>query len=89
MANVMIDCPHCEGRGRIELTGVYAETLNALRRQKSEITGADLGRVCGCRGEAMRNRLARLRDLGLATCRTYGRKKRALTYLDQNINERE
>jgi len=68
-------CPTCRGTGRIELTGVYAETLAMLRQCGEEITGAALARQAGCKATAMNNRLARLEAFGLAVSRWYGRKK--------------
>lgn len=72
---VSIPCPHCDGSGRKILTGVYLETLSLLRRQTRPISGADLARLAGCRGEAMCNRLIRLEGLGLAESTEYGRKR--------------
>lgn len=68
-------CPWCHGTGQCPLTGVYADTLALLRKQKSEITGADLGRLDGCKATAANNRLARLEELGLVMSRRYGRKR--------------
>lgn len=68
-----VTCGHCLGTGHIELSGVYAETLSLLRRQKDEVTGADLAKIDGCKATAMNNRLAMLENHGLATSRRYGR----------------
>lgn len=68
-------CPHCAGKGTIELTGIYAETLTLLRQQRREVSGADLARVAGCKATAMCNRLAALERHGLAVSRRYGRKR--------------
>jgi len=68
-------CQHCSGTGRREVTGIYAETLALLRRQKQEVTGADLAAIDGCKATAMNNRLASLERLGLATSRRFGRKR--------------
>ena len=68
-------CGHCGGTGHVELTGVYADTLALLRRQKTEVTGADLAVVDGCKDTTMNNRLAMLEHHGLATSRRYGRKR--------------
>ena len=66
-------CPYCGGTGRVPLTGVYAGTLELLRRQPGEATGADLARQDGCKATAMNNRLAALERFGLATSRRFGR----------------
>ena len=68
-------CGHCHGTGYIELTGVYAETLKLLRRQKEEITSQDLSVIDGCKATAMNNRLAALESMGFARSRRYGRKR--------------
>jgi len=68
-----VRCPSCKGTGRIELTGVYAETLALLQRQGVERTGAELARLDGCKATAMNNRLAALERLGLAQSRRFGR----------------
>jgi Mn-dependent DtxR family transcriptional regulator len=65
-------CPRCRGSGQIPLTGVYAETLALLKRQRREASGADLARLDGCSGPAMCNRLARMEHLGLVVSRRYG-----------------
>lgn len=79
MANVC--CPHCKGTGRREVTGIYAKTLELLRRQGGERTGADLARLDGCKAPAMNNRLAGLERYGLVTSRRFGR-LRLYRYLD-------
>jgi Mn-dependent DtxR family transcriptional regulator len=66
-------CPCCFGRGTVALTGEYLETYLALCTV-GETHGADLARRMGVKPTAMNNRLARLKDKGLVTTRTYGRK---------------
>jgi len=68
-----VNCPCCKGAGRIELTGVYADTLALLTSHGKEATGAELSKVAGCKPTAMNNRLARLQDMGLVESRQYGR----------------
>jgi len=73
-------CGHCNGTGKIELTGVYADTLKLLkaetaRRAGSSVNGAMLGRVAGCGGTAMCNRLMALQKLGFAKSVAYGRER--------------
>jgi len=68
-----VSCPCCRGTGQVELTGVYALTLDLLRRQPGEITPADLARQDGCKATTMCNRLAALERMGLATSRRFGR----------------
>lgn len=70
---VVHECPWCKGKGVVAMTGVYAETLKLLKRQRKEINGADLSRIAGVKGPAMNNRLARLGELGYATSRRNGR----------------
>lgn len=66
-------CGHCGGTGHVKLTGVYADTLALLRKQKQEVTGAELATIDGCKATAMNNRLAMLEQHGFATSRKYGR----------------
>lgn len=70
-----ITCGLCGGKGRIELTGEYHETLCMLRREREEITGAALGRKAGIAPTAMCNRLVALEKHGLAVGRWFGRKR--------------
>lgn len=74
MATIYTSCPHCNGKGKVELTGVYLNTLRVLQGSVP-ISGADLGRLMGVKGEAMCNRLATLKRLGLVKCTQDGRKK--------------
>lgn len=67
-------CSHCGGKGVVEFTGVFADTL-VLLRQAGPTTAADLAPVAGCKATAMSNRLAALEKLGLATSRRYGVKR--------------
>jgi uncharacterized membrane protein len=71
-AVILVRCPHCRGSGQVPLTGVHAETLALLNRQRREASGADLARKGGCSGPAMCNRLAALERLGLVVSRRYG-----------------
>ena len=85
MSNVKIQCGHCGGSGEVEITGVYAETMEYARTYtrvslrlpnvvSPEFTGALLAQAyAGCKASAMNNRLARLEQLGLLTSRRYGR----------------
>ena len=70
---VLIDCHCCRGSGKRELTGIYLETLIALRAEKEEINAAELGRKLGVSNEAMANRLVWMEEHGLATRRWNGR----------------
>jgi len=68
-----VSCWHCRGSGRVELTGVYADTLALLRRQREPLNGAALARLAGCSNEAMCNRLRAIERHGLAKSRRHGR----------------
>lgn len=70
-----VPCACCSGTGRIEISGVYAETLQLLRAVGEEIHGAELARRDGCNATAMNNRLAYLVRHGFVVERPYGRKK--------------
>ncbi len=69
-----VQCSCCNGSGRIELTGVYADTLKDIRAIDGEIHGAELARKVGCKATAMNNRIAWLADNGFVIVRVYGRK---------------
>jgi hypothetical protein len=70
-----IKCPHCNGVGTVELTGVYADTLALLKKNPGS-NGAGLARIAGCKETAMNNRLVALRQHGLARAIAYGRQKK-------------
>jgi hypothetical protein len=68
-----VPCGHCKGTGTIQLTGVYAETLEILKQQKPfALNGADLAKLAGCSGMSMCNRLIALERFGLAASSKYG-----------------
>jgi len=66
-------CGRCHGTGRIQLTGIWLDTLALLRNIKGPLSGADLARLMGCKNEAMCNRLVALEQMGLSRSRPYGR----------------
>jgi hypothetical protein len=69
-----LPCGHCGGSGRIELTGICADTLDYLRRIKEPICGAELAKLFdGCTNMAMCNRLVVLEKYGYAKSTRYGR----------------
>lgn len=71
---IYVACPHCKGEGLREITGVYRETLELLRRHTG-ITGAALAASARCQPTAMNNRLARLEELGLVESTILGRER--------------
>lgn len=66
-------CSHCNGTGKIPLTGIYADTLEILQHLTVEASGVDLAAIDGCKPTAMNNRLAALERMGFATSRRYGK----------------
>ncbi len=68
-----IPCSHCKGKGRIQLTGVHADTLKLLRKQSKALNGVELAKIARCQPTAMNNRLAWLESQGLAKRTRYGR----------------
>lgn len=74
-----LPCPHCEGMGQVELTGVYKETLDELRAFTetglSMVANRDAEHM-GCNGTALSNRLKRLEEMGFARSEIYGRQRR-------------
>lgn len=74
MPRIVVICSTCQGAGKVDLNGVYADTLKLLRKC-GEATGAELARIDGCAATAMNNRLAALERHGLARSRRYGRKR--------------
>lgn len=67
-------CPTCGGRGKVGVTGVYAETLDILRRHP-RLNAAQLARLTACSGQAMANRLVALERMGLTRGRRCGRQR--------------
>lgn len=70
--NLFIKCGHCGGTGKRKLTGIHAETLVLLKKQKLPITGVAMSRIAGCTNEAMCNRLIYLQELGFAKSERFG-----------------
>ena len=75
MPNAHRRCPHCGGSGRVQLSGVYAKTLDLLREAGGEIHAAALASGTGVSGEAMCNRLRALERHGFVASRVSGRKR--------------
>jgi hypothetical protein len=74
-----IQCPTCSGFGQVEVTGVYLETLMALRRFTREYewtTAAKSAKWLRCSATAANMRFAWLEQHGLATSERYGRERR-------------
>ena len=76
----VVPCPHCQGRGQVAVTGVYAETLRGLRRwcantDRHVVANRDAGWF-GCKATALNNRLAWLEAHGFARSEKYGRQRR-------------
>jgi hypothetical protein len=67
-----VQCWKCGGTGRLEFTGIWAETLQ-LVIDNDGANGAELGRLAGCSGSAMCHRLAALQELGLVEGVQHGR----------------
>lgn len=61
-----IPCSHCAGEGWIELTGIYAQTLELLRAQPVALNGSELAKIAKVQPTAMNNRLVWLEGQGLA-----------------------
>jgi hypothetical protein len=75
----MHQCPFCQGKGQIELNGVYAETLDELRvfteSGMAMVANRDADHM-GCEPTALSNRLKRLEEMGFARSEWYGRQRR-------------
>jgi hypothetical protein len=65
-------CPHCDGSGQLQLTGIHADTWHLLKNH-GPISGAALAEIDGCQATAMNNRLVMLEEMGLARSERYGR----------------
>lgn len=68
----VVPCSHCAGEGWVVLTGVYADTLTLLKKQRKEVSGAELARIAKVNSTAMNNRLCALEGYGFASGRRYG-----------------
>lgn len=78
MNKVNHKCRTCNGTGKVELSGKYAETYHLLKMitSKAGITSTELAsRVSGCTAVAMCNRLDALEKLGLAKSERFGKKR--------------
>ncbi len=77
--NSTTTCPKCNGCGEIKVTGVYHDSLLALRRFTREYgwtTAAKAATWMGCSATAANNRFAWLEQHKLATSERYGRERR-------------
>ena len=82
MAKVQIPCNCCKGTGKIEVTGVYLQTLAHLQRMTAKRAGDNFVVAnreypwFQCSPTALSNRLKWLEQRGLATVEMFGRQKR-------------
>ena len=76
MGKTLITCWNCRGRGKIELTGVYAETLRLLRQRRAAVVANRDASTFGCSVTALINRLDWLEKHGLAHSERHGRERR-------------
>lgn len=79
MTAIRIPCTCCNGTGKVELTGVDAETLAGARRYLSRYACLVANRAAlwfGCQPTALSNRLKRLELLGLLKAEKYGKQVR-------------
>ena len=85
-----IACPHCNGRGSVPVTGIYADTLTGLRRLTAQgrdcVANRDAFFVFGCKPTALNNRLAWLEAHGFARSEKYGRQRRFYAMLVESIH---
>ena len=74
-----VECSHCKGTGKIPLTGIYLETLVAVRLHCRDggnvVAGRDAESFC-CKATALNNRLAYLERAGFLSSEVYGRQRR-------------
>jgi hypothetical protein len=75
-----ICCSACSGTGRVQVTGVYLETLHQLRHRCADggyvIAHRDAGNYFDCAATALNNRLAWLEKHGFARSEKYGKQRR-------------
>lgn len=80
---VLVACSKCLGEGAVELTGVFAETLELLRKTngtgdragKKAASTTMLAGIVKVSASAMGNRLAWLQSHGLVVSLKYGRER--------------
>lgn len=74
------ECSCCNGTGRRELTGIYADTLNGVRRlcksKDSFVTAGRYAKWFRCKATALNNRLAMLESHGFLFSEKYGKERR-------------
>lgn len=73
-------CSCCNGTGKLELTGVYAETLQIMRanfnsRDAFAVANRD-AHLFQCGPTALNNRLNRLEEMGFVDSERYGNQRR-------------
>ena len=72
-------CPHCNGRGKNPVTGIYAETLAKLRQlcktQGFVVANRD-AELFNCKATALNNRLAWAEEHGFAKSERFGKQRR-------------
>jgi hypothetical protein len=68
-------CWQCGGHGHVELSGVYSDTLDLLRRQNTPLSGSALSKLAGCSNESMCNRLRAIERHGLARSKRSGKER--------------
>ena len=79
MRKQYLTCPHCKGDGRLELTGVYLETLIGVRllcAKSGHVIANQHAPAFDCKPTALNNRLRRLEELGFLVSERYGRQRR-------------
>ncbi len=77
---IMLTCHHCKGKGMVELSGVYAETLRGVRRlchqEVASVVANQWYKWFGCKPSALSNRLKKLEEHGFLRSEFFGRERR-------------
>ena len=75
MSRLHVECECCKGSGWREVTGVYRETFELVKKNPG-MNGAALAALAGCKATAMNNRLTAMEKLDLVESEEFGREKR-------------
>lgn len=75
MSQILVECHHCEGTGKIALTQLMLATLDLVPKKGARSTVDMLKDCIGVENAALCNRLVYLQSLGLVESQRRGKNK--------------